>query len=147
MTDEKDNVLRAAKRYVLAARDLEAELALLAGQANLLRAYRAGSLSKEGHLARASYSFHGVGCRFEDSGRVVDVELRRDGGYDGDLDAWRLASFMESEARGLPLRVVAECLEALLHDGALVLSEKSHAEPVYRLGPGQVARTIAERQS
>jgi len=140
MSTPKSSVLEAAKRYVLAALGLESELAASAANSNLLRAYRSGGLPKEGRLAHATYSFHGAGCRFEeDSGRVVDIELRQNGRYAHEFDAWRLVWFMESEGHPLSLSVITESLEALRRDGSIRLSELG--------GDGEAAYQLASPDS
>src|SRR5438067_5207775 len=82
---------------------------------DLLRASRKGELQKEGDLPAigATYSFHGIGCRFQVGTSVVNIDFGPDGRHDG-FDAWRLWLFADSQGeRGLDLPSIKAGLRVL----------------------------------
>jgi hypothetical protein len=91
------DVLQLIADYRRAARVAVAALCRQLGTTDLLSAWRQGHAPRSGRLKQppGQYEFHGAGCRFEISGRTVDVDFGTDGRYDG-FDGWRLAAYARS---------------------------------------------------
>src|SRR5205807_2697053 len=71
---------------------------------DLLTEWRAGRIAQRGQLQNPKgwYQFHGVGCRFETGGLIVDVDFGPEGRHDG-FDGWRLWQFSQSQPGGKKL--------------------------------------------
>jgi hypothetical protein len=78
-------------------------------------------------VPKARYRFHGVGCRFEIDGRVVDVEFGPSGRHDG-FDVWRLGQYASSafEWQGMDENQIETALSRLKNSGAI---RQPHWEP------------------
>jgi hypothetical protein len=90
-------VLELIAEFQRCARAAVGGLRRQSGTTDLLRAWRSGRLTRSGRLLdpRGRYTFHGVGCRFEIAGRIIDVDFGPRGRHDG-FDLWKLQQFAES---------------------------------------------------
>ncbi len=86
------------------------------GSSNLLADLRAGKIPRKGSLDeyRGRFQFHGIGCRFDISKRVVDVDFGPGGRCDG-FDAWRLHKYAESafDWQSITLEEIEKGIQAL----------------------------------
>ncbi len=91
------DVLQLIADYQRAARVAVGGLKRQTGTSNLLRAWKSEKISRSGRLVEphGRYSFHGVGCRFEISGRIIDIDFGPAGRHDG-FDADRLRKYANS---------------------------------------------------
>lgn len=98
------DVLQLIADYQRAARAAVVGLKRQSAAANLLSAWKSGKLPRTGRLKqpRGRYSFHGAGCRFEISGRNIDVDFGPSGRHDG-FDSWRLQQYAQSAFEWLDL--------------------------------------------
>jgi hypothetical protein len=115
-------VLELIADYQRAARALVGALRQLAQTDDLLSAWHSGRIAESGRmeLLKARYRFHGVGCRFEIGGRIVDVDFGPDGRHDG-FDAWRLVEYANSafEWQGMDQEQIESALNRLKASGAV----------------------------
>ncbi|MGA2441028.1 MAG: hypothetical protein ABSH08_08720 [Tepidisphaeraceae bacterium] len=140
------DVLQLIVDYQRAARAAVVGLRRQTGVANLLQAWKAGKLRRAGQLRqpRGRYSFHGTGCRFQISGRTVDVDFGPSGRHDG-FDAWRLGQYARSAFEWLDVSgtVISRSLRDLESSGLIVRPELNPSPHLYYfaddLGNGQSA--------
>jgi hypothetical protein len=115
-------VLELIADYQRAARALVKGLRQLAHTDDLLSGWNGGRIAENGRmeLPKARYRFHGVGCRFEIGGRIVDVDFGPDGRHDG-FDAWRLIQYANSafEWQGVDQDQIESALGRLKESGAV----------------------------
>ena len=128
------DVLQLIVDYQRAARAAVVGLKRQAGSANLLSSWRMGKLRQSGRLAqpRGRYSFHGTGCRFEISGRVLEVDFGPSGRHDG-FDAWRLQQYAGSAFEWLDLHssAINRSLRNLESTGLIVRPELDPSPHLY----------------
>lgn len=128
------DVLQLIVDYQRAARAAGVGLKRQSGAANLLSAWRAGKLRQSGRLTqpRGRYSFHGTGCRFEISGRTVEVDFGPSGRHDG-FDAWRLQQYAQSAFEWLDLHGAAinRSLRNLESTGLIIRPELNPSPHLY----------------
>jgi hypothetical protein len=135
----RDQMRRVIAEYFDTASELLKMLEPRLGGKTPLAAWRSGVLPKEGFLdsqARVHYSFHGVGCSFRASGRVVDVDFDASGRVSG-VDLWRLRQFLESAPELYPdLRSREQqelAFRSLVETGELVKSGGHPSPHLFRL--------------
>jgi hypothetical protein len=128
------DVLQLIVDYQRAVRAAVVGLKRQSGTANLLNAWKAGKIRQSGRLTqpRGKYSFHGTGCRFEISGRAIEVDFGPSGRFDG-FDAWRLQQYAESAFEWLDLQSasIGRSLQNLESTGLIVRPELNPSPHLY----------------
>jgi hypothetical protein len=114
--------LESIAEFQRCARAVVAGLQKQAGSKDLLGAWRQGRLKRSGRLLAATgkYTFHGIGCRFEVNGCIIDVDFGPAQRHNG-IDASKLMRFAESsfEWRHLEPRDIEFGLRQLQNSGVL----------------------------
>ena len=78
-----------------------------------------------------TYSFHGIGCRFEKDDITVDMDFGPNGRIDG-FDAWRLCVFANDiGSNDLTVEVLEESLAELVKAGLIVKSTSGLSGHLY----------------
>jgi hypothetical protein len=128
------DVLQLIADYQRAARAAVVGLKRQSATTNLINAWRSGKLRRSGRLRRprGRYSFHGVGCRFEISGRNIEVDFGPLGRHDG-FDSWRLQQYAQSAFEWLDIgpHEIERSLRNLESTGLIVCPRLEPAPHLY----------------
>lgn len=95
---------------------------VLAGETNLMQAWRCGRLAKSGRLLDVYYEFHGGGAYINGEEGEVEIDFCPDGQFGG-FDSWRLWQFIRSSNKHVGFEdeaAVKLALEESLGKGFLV---------------------------
>ena|SRR6266496_1369047 len=104
---------------------------------NILSALADGQIPRHGKLEQGSFAFHGVGCRFQLSEGIIDIDFGPNGRFDG-FDAWRLMLFAQENSRQLKCpkytqEQVQRGIDELLKAGEIVSPKLEPSPHLYYL--------------
>jgi hypothetical protein len=131
-----EETLQMIDAYLIAGREAIGEFfAAYPNLTNILQ-WRSRGISREGILPSGrTYSFHGIGCRFDKDGKEVDIDFGPNGVTNG-FDAWRILQCWKSSGHhtSQSLEAIQIDLDELLAKGKV---SKQKDRSLYFLSPAR----------